>query len=185
MIYAAYLCGLAAIVTAIVALLRITSTHSILFYTVLALLEVAAIVLVLATEYGYRTNGPRRLGVRYVLAAHGSSSPEANDAVRGVAASLGVMLRAPVRAAFLERCAPTIFDALVQAAEEEPGVVVLVPFFLMPGLHVRHDLTEIVASAREKTGGRIELGEYLGAHESVPALLAQIATRATEQSTAV
>lgn len=120
------------------------------------------------------------MSVRYVLASHGSSAPDANDAVRGIAASLGVLLQAPVRAAFLERGVPAIFDALVEAAAEEPGLVVLVPFFLVPGLHVRRDLTEIVASARAKTGARIELGEYLGAHESVPALLAQIATRATE-----
>jgi sirohydrochlorin cobaltochelatase len=123
------------------------------------------------------------LSIRYVLAAHGSSSADANDAVRSVAASLAMQLNAPVSASFLERCNPTILDALVESAGGR-DLVVLIPFFLMPGMHVRRDLVEIVEAARAKTGGRIEIAEYLGAHESIPVLLAQIANQAAEKVTA-
>lgn len=73
--YAAYLCGLAAIVVAYVALLRSTTAHSVVFYTALVLLEVAAIVLVLAMEYAASArcrvqqadSAPLRTGERSVI----------------------------------------------------------------------------------------------------------------------
>jgi sirohydrochlorin ferrochelatase len=45
-------------------------------------------------------------------------------------------------------------------------------------MHVRRDLTEIVAAARAELGVTIEISDFLGAHPEVPRLLAELARSA-------
>jgi sirohydrochlorin ferrochelatase len=116
---------------------------------------------------------------RYVVAAHGSSSPEANESIRTLAAALECRLGAPVGAAFLERAEPSIPAALRRAHVAGASRIVMLPFFLMPGMHVRRDLEALAAQVRSETGADIVVTEYLGAHPDVVALLVDLANGAS------
>jgi sirohydrochlorin ferrochelatase len=109
-----------------------------------------------------------------VLAGHGSRSAEANASLvvlaRGLAADVGVQ----VVAAYLEMAEPSIPVALREAADAGARRIVLVPYFLSPGMHVRRDLTEIVATARQELGIPIEIADFFGSHPEVPRLLAAL-----------
>jgi len=115
--------------------------------------------------------------VSYILAAHGSSSAEANAAIREIALTLARKLDAPVTAAFLERAEPAIPTALDAASAAGARRIVLLPFFLMPGMHVTRDITHIVSQARERTGATIDVADYVGAHDGITDLLVDLAHR--------
>ena len=115
------------------------------------------------------------MGPHIVLAGHGSRAPEANAALHELARELAGQLNLPVHAGFLEMAEPTIPGALRAATVEGARRIVLVPYFLSPGMHVKRDLVAIVDEARRELGIPISLGEFLGAHEEVPRLLASLA----------
>jgi sirohydrochlorin ferrochelatase len=113
--------------------------------------------------------------IRYVVAAHGSASQEANDSIRSLASALESRLGAPVSAGFLERVDPSIPAALRHAHDAGASRIVMLPFFLMPGMHVRRDLEALAAEARSETGADIVVTEYVGAHPGVVGLLVDLA----------
>src|SRR5262249_21152514 len=89
---------------------------------------------------------PRRWGhvmpvTALLLIAHGSRHPEANDDLRHVAAALRQRGHAVVEAAFLELADPNIDAAGERCVAQGAEIVVLVPYFLAAGVHVRRDLT--------------------------------------------
>ena len=101
-----------------------------------------------------------------LLIAHGSRRPEANADLEHVAAELRARGRYdPVQVAYLELAAPTIRaggEACVRAGTAE---VILLPYFLSPGVHVREDLTEARDElAAAHPGVRFRLAEHLGLH---------------------
>jgi sirohydrochlorin ferrochelatase len=114
-----------------------------------------------------------------LLIAHGSRRPEANDDLRFVADRLRERGRYPVvRTAFLELTEPTIEQGGVQCVEAGADAVVMLPYFLSPGVHVREDLLE----ARDKLAERFPhvrftLAEPLGRH---PLLIDIVEQRAEE-----
>ena len=110
-----------------------------------------------------------------VLAGHGSRASEANAALADLARTLAARLDAPVYPAYLEMTEPTIPEALRVARASGADRIVLVPYFLSPGMHVRRDLTAIADAARAELGVSIEVATFLGAHPAVPALLAELA----------
>jgi len=114
---------------------------------------------------------------KIVLAAHGSRSPEANASVVELARTLGERLDARVFAAFLEMAEPTILEAMRMAASHQARRIVVVPFFLAPGMHVRRDLLRIVEQSRRELGVPIVVAEFFGSHAQIPELLFDI-TRA-------
>jgi sirohydrochlorin ferrochelatase len=113
-----------------------------------------------------------------VLVGHGSRAPEANAALADLARMLA--RDAGVRAfpGYLEMTEPTIPGALRAAASTGAHRIVVVPYFLSPGVHVRRDLTAIVVAARAELGVTIEISDFLGAHPEVPRLLAELARNA-------
>jgi sirohydrochlorin ferrochelatase len=77
-----------------------------------------------------------------LLIAHGSRNPEANADLYAVATDLRARgLFAVVEAAFLELAEPTIADGGARCVAQGASRVVLVPYFLSAGVHVRDDLT--------------------------------------------
>ena len=115
------------------------------------------------------------MGSHVVLAGHGSRSPEANAALDELARGLAAELDLPVHVGYLEMANPSIPSALRAAARDGARRIVLVPYFLSPGMHVRRDLVTVVDEARRELGVPIVLGEFLGAHEDIPRLLASLA----------
>lgn len=107
-----------------------------------------------------------------LLIAHGSRSAEANADLYALAAELRRRgAYALVEPAFLELAAPTIADAGARCVASGAKRVVLVPYFLSAGVHVREDLRK----SRDELAARFAdvafvLAEPLGPHP----LLAEI-----------
>jgi sirohydrochlorin ferrochelatase len=113
-----------------------------------------------------------------LLIAHGSRHAEANEDLFHVAKAMERRGHAVVEASFLETASPTIDDAAARCVERGAGRVVLLPYFLSAGVHVRRDL----AAARDRLAARFRavefrLAEPLGRH---PLLLDAVADRARE-----
>jgi sirohydrochlorin ferrochelatase len=113
-----------------------------------------------------------------LLIAHGSRQEEANADLLHVAAGLRERGWAIVEASFLELAEPDIVGGGVRCVEQGAERVILVPYFLSAGVHVRRDLAE----ARTKLAQRFasvefRLAEPLGRH---PLLLDVVAERARQ-----
>ncbi|HEY1380333.1 MAG TPA: CbiX/SirB N-terminal domain-containing protein [Gemmataceae bacterium] len=110
-----------------------------------------------------------------LLIAHGSRQPEANDDLHRLAAELRTTNRyAAVAAAFLELAEPDIDAGGAACVEQGAERVVLVPYFLSAGVHVRRDL----AAARDRLADRFphvefRLAEPLGPHPLLTEILAE------------
>ena len=116
--------------------------------------------------------------IRIILAAHGSRSDEANTSIAELARGLGDRLGLPVSPAYLEMAEPTIPGAIASAAAAGASRIVIVPFFLAPGMHVRRDLVAILDGARRAHGIPVDLADFFGSHPGVPQLLVDIAQAA-------
>jgi sirohydrochlorin ferrochelatase len=114
-----------------------------------------------------------------LLIAHGSRQPEANADLHRLADELRRSGHyAAVEPAFLELAEPDIEAGGVRCVERGAGRVVLVPYFLAAGVHVRRDL----AAARDRLAGRFpqvefRLAEPLGPH---PLLVEIVELRAAD-----
>jgi sirohydrochlorin ferrochelatase len=114
-----------------------------------------------------------------LLIAHGSRRAEANADLEFVAAELRARGRyGIVRVSYLELAEPGIEAGGIQCVEAGATDVILLPYFLSPGVHVVEDLTE----ARDKLRGRFPrvrfvLAEPLGRH---PLLIDVLEQRADE-----
>ena len=113
-----------------------------------------------------------------LLIAHGSRNPEANADLHHVAAGLRQRGYAIVEPSYLELAEPDIDNGGARCVERGADRVILVPYFLSAGVHVRRDLT----AARERLAERFpavefRLAEALGRH---PLLLDVVAERVRE-----
>ncbi len=113
-----------------------------------------------------------------LLIAHGSRQEEANADLLYVAAGLRARGWPIVEASFLELTEPDIGQGGARCVEQGAERVILVPYFLSAGVHVRRDLSE----ARTKLAQRFpavdfRLAEPLGQH---PLLLEVVAQRVRE-----
>jgi sirohydrochlorin ferrochelatase len=113
-----------------------------------------------------------------LLIAHGSRHAEANADLHFVVAALKQRGRAIVEASFLELAEPDIDEGGRRCVAAGARRVVLVPYFLSAGVHVRRDL----AAARERLAARFPaveftLAEPLSRH---PLLLDVVEDRARE-----
>jgi sirohydrochlorin ferrochelatase len=110
-----------------------------------------------------------------LLIAHGSREPAANADLHRLADELRATGRyAAVVAAFLELAEPDIDAGGAACVAAGAGRVVLVPYFLSAGVHVRRDL----AAARERLAGRhsgveFRLAEPLGPHPLLTEIVVQ------------
>jgi sirohydrochlorin ferrochelatase len=117
-----------------------------------------------------------------LLIAHGSRRPEANEDLAHLAAQIQTRnLFAFVQTAFLELAEPTIADGGRNCVEHGVERVVLLPYFLAPGVHARDDMI----SARNELAARFPhveflLAEPLGRH---PLLIDIVLERAASAKT--
>jgi sirohydrochlorin ferrochelatase len=113
-----------------------------------------------------------------LLIAHGSRQDEANADLHHVADGLRRRGHAVVEAAFLELAEPGIEAGGCRCVEQGAARVVLVPYFLSAGVHVRRDLSEARARLAERFPAvEFRLAEPLGRH---PLLLDVVAERVRE-----
>ncbi len=108
----------------------------------------------------------------YIVFAHGSSVESANEAVRAVAAEMARKGALDVvEAAFLEQGQPDLAGAVRRVAEKVDRVVV-VPYFLTLGLHLKRDLPQLVEQARAAFPGlEISVTPPLDGHPSMADVL--------------
>ena len=113
-----------------------------------------------------------------VLVGHGSRSADANATLATLAAGMARDLGEPVHPAYLEMARPDIPETLRAVIAAGAKRILVVPFFLTPGMHVRRDIVEIVAAVRVEHEVAIEIAPFLGAHPAIGSLLTEIAVAA-------
>ena len=113
-----------------------------------------------------------------LLIAHGSRQEEANADLHHLVAELRVRGRDIVEASFLELAEPGIADGGRRRAAQGAERVILLPYFLSAGVHVRRDLSEARTRLSERFPSvDFRLAEPLGRH---PLLLEVVAERVRE-----
>jgi sirohydrochlorin ferrochelatase len=114
-----------------------------------------------------------------LLIAHGSRRPEANADLEHVATQMRQRGGFDyIQCSFLELTHPDIHTAGVFCVQEGAMEVVMLPYFLSPGVHVRDDLTEAQEKLRQEYPKHsFVLAEPLGRH---PALIDIVEERAAE-----
>jgi len=115
----------------------------------------------------------RKGGTGVVLFAHGSTVEEANEGVRKLARRIHETGAYPfVRAAFLDCADPNLSAALEEASRTGLARVIIVPYFLVSGMHISRDLPRLVALCRQNHSElEIEVSPSLEDHPLMPAII--------------
>jgi sirohydrochlorin ferrochelatase len=132
----------------------------------------------IATDYGPGTTD-QNVKTALLLIAHGSRQEEANADLHQVVSEVRRRGQYPiVEPAFLELSDPTIDAASRRCVEGGAARVILLPYFLSAGIHVRHDLEDHRSRlAAQYPLVRFHLAEPLGPD---PALLDVLLLRARQ-----
>ena len=112
-----------------------------------------------------------------LLIAHGSRHAEANADLEHVAAELRRRGRyAVVEVAFLELAEPTVEQGGARCVNRGAECVILLPYFLSAGVHVRRDVGAAVDRIRARHPElTVELLEPIGQHPRLVEALRDIA----------
>ena len=110
-----------------------------------------------------------------ILVDHGSREPAANAQLSAIAAALARRLRgrrvATAHLGFATPGLPAAIESCVAAGARE---IVVMPYFLAPGRHARHDVPRLVRAARARHPGvRIAVSAPLGVHAGLVAAVAE------------
>jgi sirohydrochlorin ferrochelatase len=117
-----------------------------------------------------------------LLMAHGSRIPEANDAVREIAAMVKELTGIKtVEVSFREQHPPNIQQGIDTCVAKGAEKIVLIPYFLYMGAHVREDLPAEVSVAKERYPGvMFVMGSHLGAHRKLAEIVVERINQAME-----
>ena len=108
-----------------------------------------------------------------IIFAHGSKVSEANATIARLAGEVCRHTGIEAYAAFLEVAQPDLKAAVAEAARRGAGRIVIVPCFLVYGVHVREDLPQLVkALERVHPGVEIVVTEPLEGHPGLGEMLA-------------
>jgi sirohydrochlorin ferrochelatase len=117
--------------------------------------------------------------IGYVVFAHGSRVPSANEAVRSVASEFARAGGLPhVEAAFLELGEPDLPGAVDRLLAAGADRIVVLPYFLTLGLHMERDLPALIENISNNHNGlQIAVTEPLDGH---PGLVQALLDRARD-----
>jgi sirohydrochlorin ferrochelatase len=119
-----------------------------------------------------------------ILFAHGSAVEAANQGVRDLARRIqdgGTY--AYVRASFLGPGQPELGPAIAEAAAAGFHRIVVIPYFLTLGTHLRRDLPRLVAAARQDHPAiEIQVGRSLEDHPEMASLVLSRIREITEEA---
>ena len=111
----------------------------------------------------------------WILIAHGSRRPESSTEHAALCHAVAEAAGTAVEPAYLELASPSIPDAVASAVDVGATTVVLLPYFLHPGNHVREDLPRIAQECRDAhPGTTVELRTHVGADPRLVGLLASL-----------
>ena len=85
-----------------------------------------------------------------IVFAHGSALPEANREVARLAEEVSRQARCPARCAFLELAQPDLGAAVAAAVAAGARRIVVIPYFLTMGVHMRRDLPRLLAEQQAR-----------------------------------
>ena len=116
--------------------------------------------------------------VGIILFGHGSRVPEANQSVMAVTDAMRERGGYPLTAtAFLELAEPDLSRAVAALVAQGARRILVIPYFLTLGIHLRRDLPRIVEDLESiHPGVTIQVTEPLDGH---PALLDIVMARTT------
>lgn len=109
----------------------------------------------------------------FVVFGHGSSVESANDAVRQVAADAAAAGRWSLwDTAFLEvePLLPSVVTRLVEAGADD---ILVLPYFLTLGIHLKRDLPVIADDLRRKHNVTIRIAPPLDGHPALSQILVE------------
>ena len=117
-----------------------------------------------------------------LLMAHGSRIPEANDAVREIAMMVKELTGIEtVEVSFREQHPPNIQQGIDACVAKGAESIILIPYFLYMGAHVREDLPEEVSAAKKRYPGvNFVMGSHLGAHRKLAEIVVERIGQARE-----
>jgi sirohydrochlorin ferrochelatase len=110
-----------------------------------------------------------------LLMAHGSRIPEANDAVHAIAAMVKEMTGyGIVEVSFREQHLPNIQQGIDVCVAKGAERVLLLPYFLFVGAHVREDLPAEMAEAKKRYPRvAFAMGKHLGVHRKLAEIVVE------------
>ena len=120
-----------------------------------------------------------------IVFGHGSTVESANQAVRDVTLAMartgGYDL---VETAFLEGGKPDLADAARSLVSRGALHLIVLPYFLTLGLHLKRDLPKLAAEVRETLGVKMEVAPPLDGHPALQRILLERAAEAMGASAA-
>ena len=118
-----------------------------------------------------------------LIVAHGSRRAESNEEIKALTEQVASRANEHfdlVDCAFLELADPLIPDGVNSMVERGAKSIVIVPYFLAKGAHVRDDIPEAVALAKAAHPSvTITVSNYFGAADIVPSALTELAIAAS------
>lgn len=110
-----------------------------------------------------------------LLIGHGSTDRDARNAFIYIADSIRQNYR-NVSFCFLELDTPNIEDGIKLSFANTPRVLILMPYFLHRGTHIKHDVKEEVSKAvRNSSSGKVYMAEHLGVDQKIVEVLIELA----------
>jgi sirohydrochlorin ferrochelatase len=108
-----------------------------------------------------------------ILFAHGSAVEEANQGVRDLASRIQAEgAYAYVRASFLGPGRPELGSAIAEAVGAGFQQIVVIPYFLTLGTHLRRDLPRLVEAGKQQFPAlEIQVGRSLEDHPEMASLV--------------
>lgn len=121
-------------------------------------------------------DSPKQLtdrGRAIILFAHGSAVEAANEGVRELARRIESQgAYQYVQPSFLGPGQPELGPAIADAIAQGFNCIIVIPYFLTLGIHLRRDLPRLVAAEKEKHPGvEIQVGRSLEDHPEMPSLV--------------
>lgn len=115
-----------------------------------------------------------------IVFAHGSSVEGANEAVRAVTAAVAREGSFEIaETAFLEMARPDLAEAVERLAARDVRRMIVIPYFLTLGIHLRRDLPNLVADCLARHPGlRIEVTDPLDGHPALRQIVLERAQKA-------
>lgn len=117
-----------------------------------------------------------------LLIGHGSSDRNAHDAFMNAADAVRPLYRR-VHHCFLELDSPNIKSGIADVIKNDPRIVIMMPYFLHRGAHIKRDVVEEVeASLAEHAFNNAFMARHLGVDEKLVELVLQRASEAERRA---